>query len=112
MLRTIHSPSGPGSVRAQPSPPASGRGPLADDVDPRRPDCLRRGTPTTVTGHSAPIAARAQATTTSGAMTQDTAISGTMDDVPRYEFRCRECTSTFEVSRPMSAAADPATCPD
>jgi putative FmdB family regulatory protein len=35
-----------------------------------------------------------------------------MDDVPRYEFRCRECTSTFEVSRPMSAAADPATCPD
>jgi len=31
--------------------------------------------------------------------------------VPRYEFRCRECTSTFEVSRSMSAAGDPAACP-
>jgi putative FmdB family regulatory protein len=36
--------------------------------------------------------------------------------MPRYEFRCRECaglgtTSVFEVSRPMSAAGDPAACP-
>jgi putative FmdB family regulatory protein len=31
--------------------------------------------------------------------------------VPRYEFRCRECAQTFEVSRPMSAAGDPARCP-
>jgi putative FmdB family regulatory protein len=31
--------------------------------------------------------------------------------VPRYDFRCRECGSTFEVSRPMSAASDPAACP-
>lgn len=32
--------------------------------------------------------------------------------MPRYDFRCRACGSTFEVSRPMSASADPATCPD
>jgi putative FmdB family regulatory protein len=31
--------------------------------------------------------------------------------VPRYEFRCRECSRTFEVSRPMSAAGEPAACP-
>jgi putative FmdB family regulatory protein len=31
--------------------------------------------------------------------------------VPRYDFRCRECEQTFEVSRPMSAAGDPARCP-
>lgn len=28
-----------------------------------------------------------------------------------YEFRCRECDTRFEVSRPMSQASDPATCP-
>jgi putative FmdB family regulatory protein len=31
--------------------------------------------------------------------------------MPRYEFRCRECADTFEVTRPMSAAGDPAPCP-
>jgi len=36
--------------------------------------------------------------------------------VPRYEFRCRACASvggiaTFDVTRPMSAASEPATCP-
>ncbi|WP_445187553.1 FmdB family zinc ribbon protein [Pseudonocardia sp. Cha107L01] len=36
--------------------------------------------------------------------------------MPRYEFRCRTCAnvgsaSVFEVSRPMSAAGEPATCP-
>jgi len=31
--------------------------------------------------------------------------------VPRYDFRCRECDSTFEVTRPMSAAREPAECP-
>ncbi len=36
--------------------------------------------------------------------------------MPRYEFRCRDCAreggaATFEVSRPMSAASDPASCP-
>ncbi|WP_327090483.1 zinc ribbon domain-containing protein [Nonomuraea sp. NBC_01738] len=31
--------------------------------------------------------------------------------MPRYEFRCRACGSTFEVSRPMSASSDPAACP-
>ncbi|WP_433792289.1 FmdB family zinc ribbon protein [Actinoplanes sp. CA-252034] len=31
--------------------------------------------------------------------------------MPRYEFRCRACGATFEVSRPMRAAADPAACP-
>ena len=31
--------------------------------------------------------------------------------MPRYDFRCRACGETFEVSRPMSASGDPATCP-
>ena len=31
--------------------------------------------------------------------------------MPRYDFRCRECEQTFEVSRPMSEAGDPARCP-
>ncbi|GAB3760940.1 FmdB family zinc ribbon protein [Microlunatus parietis] len=31
--------------------------------------------------------------------------------MPRYEFRCRECSTTFEVDRPMAAASDPADCP-
>ncbi len=29
-----------------------------------------------------------------------------------YEFRCRECGSTFEVDRPMQHSSDPADCPD
>jgi putative FmdB family regulatory protein len=32
--------------------------------------------------------------------------------MPRYEFRCRACGSTFEVNRPMAEAAAPARCPD
>lgn len=31
--------------------------------------------------------------------------------MPRYEFRCRECATTFEVDRPMAASSDPADCP-
>jgi putative FmdB family regulatory protein len=31
--------------------------------------------------------------------------------VPRYDFRCRTCGDTFEVSRPMAEASEPAACP-
>jgi putative FmdB family regulatory protein len=31
--------------------------------------------------------------------------------VPRYDFRCRTCGATFEVTRPMADASAPATCP-
>ncbi|MGW8532148.1 FmdB family zinc ribbon protein, partial [Nocardiopsis sp. NPDC055824] len=31
--------------------------------------------------------------------------------MPRYDFRCRECGDTFELSRPMAEAGDPAPCP-
>ncbi|MFD9539400.1 MULTISPECIES: zinc ribbon domain-containing protein [unclassified Streptomyces] len=31
--------------------------------------------------------------------------------MPRYEFRCRPCGETFEVSRPMAESSDPASCP-
>ncbi|MFJ9242805.1 zinc ribbon domain-containing protein [Streptomyces sp. NPDC101776] len=31
--------------------------------------------------------------------------------MPRYEYRCRVCGSTFEVSRPMAESAAPASCP-
>ncbi|MFF9480016.1 zinc ribbon domain-containing protein [Streptomyces sp. NPDC014733] len=31
--------------------------------------------------------------------------------MPRYEYRCRPCGSTFELSRPMAESAAPAVCP-
>ncbi|CAO0834625.1 hypothetical protein SMICM17S_06657 [Streptomyces microflavus] len=31
--------------------------------------------------------------------------------MPRYEFRCRTCGDTFELSRPMAQSSDPASCP-
>ncbi|WP_079177961.1 FmdB family zinc ribbon protein [Streptomyces mangrovisoli] len=31
--------------------------------------------------------------------------------MPRYEFRCRTCDNTFEVTRPMAESSAPATCP-
>jgi putative FmdB family regulatory protein len=31
--------------------------------------------------------------------------------VPRYEYRCRACGDTFELSRPMSESSAPASCP-
>ncbi|MGW8376344.1 zinc ribbon domain-containing protein [Streptomyces sp. ODS28] len=32
--------------------------------------------------------------------------------MPRYEYRCRECGSTFELSRPMAESDAPADCPE
>src|SRR5918997_6756503 len=37
--------------------------------------------------------------------------AGKLRPVPRYEFRCRECSDTFEVNRPMTASGEPAQCP-
>ncbi|MFF0226601.1 zinc ribbon domain-containing protein [Streptomyces sp. NPDC004629] len=31
--------------------------------------------------------------------------------MPRYEYRCRSCGDTFELSRPMAESAAPAACP-
>ncbi|MCF3184941.1 zinc ribbon domain-containing protein [Streptomyces polychromogenes] len=31
--------------------------------------------------------------------------------MPRYEYRCRTCDGTFEVSRPMAESSAPADCP-
>jgi putative FmdB family regulatory protein len=31
--------------------------------------------------------------------------------VPRYEYRCRACGDTFEMTRPMSESAAPCACP-
>ncbi|WP_079173287.1 FmdB family zinc ribbon protein [Streptomyces monashensis] len=31
--------------------------------------------------------------------------------MPRYEYRCRTCGDTFELSRPMAESAAPASCP-
>ena len=31
--------------------------------------------------------------------------------MPRYEYRCRDCESTFEMSRPMAESSLPAPCP-
>jgi putative FmdB family regulatory protein len=31
--------------------------------------------------------------------------------MPRYEYRCRACGDTFEISRPMSESGVPARCP-
>ncbi|GAA3118142.1 hypothetical protein GCM10010466_06370 [Planomonospora alba] len=32
--------------------------------------------------------------------------------MPRYDFRCRACGSTFELSRPMAESGAPAPCPE
>ncbi|WNE96310.1 zinc ribbon domain-containing protein [Streptomyces luomodiensis] len=32
--------------------------------------------------------------------------------MPRYEYRCRACGTTFELNRPMAESSDPASCPD
>ncbi|WP_405731007.1 zinc ribbon domain-containing protein [Streptomyces sp. NBC_01537] len=32
--------------------------------------------------------------------------------MPRYEYRCKSCGSTFELNRPMAESSAPATCPD
>lgn len=32
--------------------------------------------------------------------------------MPTYAYRCRECTGTFEVNRPMAESSAPATCPE
>ncbi len=32
--------------------------------------------------------------------------------MPRYEYRCRACGSTFEVTRPMRESSAPCACPD
>ncbi len=31
--------------------------------------------------------------------------------MPRYDFRCRACGDTFEVTRPLRDASEPAVCP-
>jgi len=31
--------------------------------------------------------------------------------MPRYEYRCRACGDTFELTRPMSESSAPADCP-
>ncbi len=31
--------------------------------------------------------------------------------MPRYDYRCKTCDVTFEMSRPMAEADAPATCP-
>ncbi|GAB2696042.1 FmdB family zinc ribbon protein [Nocardia thraciensis] len=31
--------------------------------------------------------------------------------MPTYAYRCRECTETFELVRPMNRSAEPAPCP-
>ncbi|MFC0600884.1 FmdB family zinc ribbon protein [Streptomyces palmae] len=32
--------------------------------------------------------------------------------MPRYEYRCRACGTTFELNRPMAQSSDPASCPE
>ncbi|PKV85545.1 zinc ribbon domain-containing protein [Streptomyces sp. TLI_146] len=32
--------------------------------------------------------------------------------MPRYDYRCRSCGDTFELSRPMAESAAPAVCPE
>ncbi|HEY5853322.1 MAG TPA: zinc ribbon domain-containing protein [Aldersonia sp.] len=31
--------------------------------------------------------------------------------MPRYEYRCRSCGETFDATRPMAEASNPAPCP-
>ncbi|MCP9212883.1 FmdB family zinc ribbon protein [Streptomyces sp. NEAU-Y11] len=32
--------------------------------------------------------------------------------MPRYEYRCRSCGTTFELNRPMAESGAPASCPE
>ncbi|AJC58700.1 hypothetical protein GZL_06130 [Streptomyces sp. 769] len=32
--------------------------------------------------------------------------------MPRYEYRCRPCGTTFELNRPMAESSAPAACPE
>ncbi|MBT2383657.1 zinc ribbon domain-containing protein [Streptomyces sp. ISL-11] len=32
--------------------------------------------------------------------------------MPRYEYRCKACGDTFEISRPMAESSAPAVCPE
>ncbi|WP_020657326.1 FmdB family zinc ribbon protein [Amycolatopsis benzoatilytica] len=32
--------------------------------------------------------------------------------MPTYAYRCRDCTETFELMRPMSESSAPAACPE
>ncbi|MET8681177.1 zinc ribbon domain-containing protein [Streptomyces sp. NPDC004647] len=32
--------------------------------------------------------------------------------MPRYEYRCRSCGTTFELNRPMAESSAPAACPE
>ncbi|MCD9141926.1 MULTISPECIES: FmdB family zinc ribbon protein [Streptomyces] len=32
--------------------------------------------------------------------------------MPRYEYRCKACGDTFELSRPMAESSAPAVCPE
>ncbi|MGH3312566.1 MAG: FmdB family zinc ribbon protein [Streptomyces sp.] len=32
--------------------------------------------------------------------------------MPRYEYRCRQCDTQFELNRPMAESGAPASCPD
>ncbi|HWM39637.1 MAG TPA: zinc ribbon domain-containing protein [Streptomyces sp.] len=32
--------------------------------------------------------------------------------MPRYEYRCRQCDTQFELTRPMADSGAPASCPD
>jgi putative FmdB family regulatory protein len=34
-----------------------------------------------------------------------------LSGMPRYDYRCRACGATFEVSRPMTESATPVVCP-
>ena len=39
-------------------------------------------------------------------------MAGQNRGVPTYEYRCRDCATTFEVRRSMSESSAPASCPD
>jgi putative FmdB family regulatory protein len=39
-------------------------------------------------------------------------VAGHNGRVPTYEYRCKDCATTFEVRRSMSESAAPASCPD
>jgi putative FmdB family regulatory protein len=44
-------------------------------------------------------------------MTWRTESGSRIATVPRYEYRCRACGATFELTRPMSESSAPCSCP-
>jgi putative FmdB family regulatory protein len=111
---SVSSGSRPAPCRC-PGPPPAGRRPPPrhGPVPPARRGRLLRGMSPSVGG--AGHTGRGGRPIVTGSRQQERRISrnvaGREEQVPRYDVRCRACGTTFEVTRSMTRADEPAPCP-